>query len=300
MTFLQMKYFQAVCQHGSITQAAAALYISQPAISAAIRELEKELSVRLFTKSGKFLQLTAEGSIFADLCNQVLAMLDNTTHVMLDLANRYKELRMGTTPMLASLYAPSLYRTFKEKFPENALHITEDEIQPLLKMLDNAELDMILMRDFGELSKKYNKLVIANLDFVFCVSPEHPLANETSVNALDIADEPLITFQQDILPYSIAEQFYKDSGQKANIAYRSNQISTIMGMIQSNNTCAFMYRAMQRQWPDLRYISLSPENKQEIAFYWRKDSFLFSGVQHLFACIDEMKQNPDFRDLYNI
>ena len=64
MKFIQLEYFCAVSRYHSITQAAQQLYVTQPAISTAIRELEKEFSVRLFIRSKNHMTLTKEGEIF--------------------------------------------------------------------------------------------------------------------------------------------------------------------------------------------------------------------------------------------
>lgn len=62
MTLMQLKYFQTVCKLGSISRASMVLNITQPAISSAIKELEREYNVQLFERIGKRLILTQEGS----------------------------------------------------------------------------------------------------------------------------------------------------------------------------------------------------------------------------------------------
>ena len=64
MKIVQLEYFCMVSQYHSITQAAQKLYVTQPAISNAIKELEKEFSVNLFVRSKNHLTLTTEGELF--------------------------------------------------------------------------------------------------------------------------------------------------------------------------------------------------------------------------------------------
>ena len=66
MKLIQLEYFCAVSRYHSITQAAQKLYVTQPAISSAIRELEKEFSINLFTRSKNHLTLTTEGSFLSE------------------------------------------------------------------------------------------------------------------------------------------------------------------------------------------------------------------------------------------
>ncbi len=64
MKLSQMRYFQAVCLYGSTTRAADSLFVSQPSISMAIKELEEELHVKLFVRQNNRMMLTREGSFF--------------------------------------------------------------------------------------------------------------------------------------------------------------------------------------------------------------------------------------------
>ena len=66
MKIVQLEYFCAATRLHSITQAAAELYVTQPAISTAIKELEKEFSISLFTRTKNHLSLTKEGSILPE------------------------------------------------------------------------------------------------------------------------------------------------------------------------------------------------------------------------------------------
>lgn len=65
MKIVQLEYFCAVARLHSITQAAAELYVTQPAVSSAIKELEKEFNVSLFNRSKNHLTLTKEGELFS-------------------------------------------------------------------------------------------------------------------------------------------------------------------------------------------------------------------------------------------
>ena len=74
MKIIQLEYFCAVCRYHSITQAAQKLYVTQPAISNAIRELEKEFSVSLFSRTKNHIVLTKEGEAFYQKAS---VLLDN-------------------------------------------------------------------------------------------------------------------------------------------------------------------------------------------------------------------------------
>ena len=68
MTLIQLKYFQTICKYNNITRASAELHVSQPSLSNAVKELEREFGVSLFTRRSRGLELTQEGGIVNFFC----------------------------------------------------------------------------------------------------------------------------------------------------------------------------------------------------------------------------------------
>ena len=88
MKIIQLEYFCAVCRYHSITQAAQKLYVTQPAISNAIRELEKEFSVSLFSRTKNHIVLTKEGEAFYQKASVLLDNIHETTSKLYDLGKQ--------------------------------------------------------------------------------------------------------------------------------------------------------------------------------------------------------------------
>lgn len=99
MNLSQLKYFYTVCVHGSLSDAAEYLYISQPSLSAAIKALEKEFGVSLFTRRHQGMELTKEGKILFEMCKDILVRTDQLENIMKDLGNERSRLRLGVPPM---------------------------------------------------------------------------------------------------------------------------------------------------------------------------------------------------------
>ena len=85
MKIVQLEYFCAVARLHSITQAAAELYVTQPAVSSAIKELEKEFNVSLFNRSKNHLTLTKEGELFYQKAQKLLAEYKQTLNQLHDI-----------------------------------------------------------------------------------------------------------------------------------------------------------------------------------------------------------------------
>ena len=108
MKIVQLEYFCAATRLHSITQAAAELYVTQPAISTAIKELEKEFSISLFTRTKNHLSLTKEGEVFYQKAQKLLAEYNNTMEQFHDLGKDIPTLRIGIPPLLSAIFFPDM------------------------------------------------------------------------------------------------------------------------------------------------------------------------------------------------
>ena len=123
MTLDQLRYFRAVCKYDGVSRAAEMLNISQPSISNAIANLEKEFGIKLFTRRRKRLLLTEEGRILFDLADKLLLQADDTVRVMRELGSNNRALRLGVPPMIGTLVLPILYSEHFKLYPQLKVRI---------------------------------------------------------------------------------------------------------------------------------------------------------------------------------
>ena len=95
MTLQQLKYYCAVYECRSITKAARKNFVTQPAVTAAIRELEKEYAVRLIDKDGKYIRITRAGDRFYEYASQMLTHAREFDDQVQDMVSHYRSLRLG-------------------------------------------------------------------------------------------------------------------------------------------------------------------------------------------------------------
>lgn len=287
MLFTKLKYFQAVCLHGSYTKAASLLAVSQPAISVAIKNLEDELGVKLFIRDGKAIQMTEEGRLFFNLVNDLLHHVDSVKETMQDLTKQQKRIRLGLTPMLAMVVLPKLYKKFHQLHPDIVLNVTEAPRQILEQRLRRNQLDVIIVNTTEALSKEplYSKSEIADFHYCFCVAKDHRFANYKTITAVEIQDTPIICFGIEYDQPKFINSVFQPYGIEPNIMYHANSISTIVEMIQHNNFGGFMYRELSEKWSDLRFIPMYPPLTATPCFFWRKDSMNQENIRALVKCV---------------
>lgn len=143
MTFLQMKYFAKVCECGSVTKAARVLHVSQPSISYAIKELEEEYQITLFSRSGNQMIPTRRGELLWKSSDEILRQWDELEIQM----EKYcrNEMRMGISPVIRELFGRQIMQEFQQVHPEIHIAVIETNSVEAVEKVKTGELDAALI-----------------------------------------------------------------------------------------------------------------------------------------------------------
>lgn len=172
MTLNQLEYFCAVCRYHSITRAAESLFVSQPTISASIRNLEKEFHLRLFTHGQNRITLTNDGSLFYKKAEYILHRAHEMYTDFSDKDTNKAPLRIGITSTPSTLLLPSLAMEFEEKYGI-PVKLMECSSMHARELVDNDELDVAIANlDFYNLDN-YNYHTVIEDTYVYCVDKNH-------------------------------------------------------------------------------------------------------------------------------
>lgn len=148
MTLRELQYFIKVYQHTSIAKAAEQLFVAPSVVSNAIKKLESEFNVMLFSRSANYLQPTAKGDVFYEHALAVMANVSELEYVMKLDDNETKKItcNIGVSMNIVSLCGDELYDELSNNFPEYDFVIT---IYPSLKDPDfYMEYDIIIAQTF--------------------------------------------------------------------------------------------------------------------------------------------------------
>ncbi|MBA0127482.1 LysR family transcriptional regulator [Haloechinothrix sp. YIM 98757] len=138
MTLQQLRYLVAIADHGTMTAAAAAVYVAQPALSRAVHALQRELRVTLFTRTGRTITLTDEGHRVVRLARSALATVDSIPRTTAQPATPTgPPLRVVATPMLAMAVIGGVIPRFRRTHPATPVEVTyrgnRDELSETLR-----------------------------------------------------------------------------------------------------------------------------------------------------------------------
>ncbi|HBB34703.1 MAG TPA: LysR family transcriptional regulator [Cyanobacteria bacterium UBA8803] len=125
MTLDQLRIFLAVAEHLHFTRAADALYITQPAVSAAIQSLEQEYKVKLFHRIGRHIEITEAGRLLQTEAHKILDQVVLTERGLRELNNLQRgELKLGSSLTIGSYWLPNRISKFKRQYPGIAVDCT--------------------------------------------------------------------------------------------------------------------------------------------------------------------------------
>lgn len=249
-TLVQLRYFAAAAEHGSMTAAARELVVSQSAVSTAIAQLEKELGVQLLLRHhARGLALTAAGREFYAELRGFLAhtqeLADSATNAGQALMG---ELIVGCFETLAPFWLPTLVTRYTAEHPAVVVRALEGEHSALKRDLRAGECEVALMYgyDLGD------DLVTTRVGVApphVLVAADHRFAGRRAVRLRDLAEEPMVLLD---LPHTSAyfRSLFESLGIEPLVRHRTRGFETVRAMVASGHGYAVLN---QKPAHDLTY-----------------------------------------------
>ena len=179
-TLQQLRYFVAIADSGSFSVAADQQFVSQPALSAQIKELERKLGVTLFERTNRGVLLTTHGVGVLKrarvVLREVVGLIEATMH---DGKRLRGEIGLGVIPTFAPYILPDVVRSFKAAHPDAELRIFELKTNDLLDSLRRGEIDLGLLA-LPVFSDEFLYAPIAEDKFLLAMPSNHELARAKS------------------------------------------------------------------------------------------------------------------------
>lgn len=247
MRLSQLEYFAAAVRYGSINAAARALHISQPAVSTAIRNLEKELGVSLFARRGQHLELSEAGVLFYPRVQAVLEELDQAAAEVRDFVPDTRVVRFGMPPMIGLLYLPLILEKFIPAHPSVHVELKEADTREIRSLLDQEKLDLAVMILESPYSRGLATNALMHTSYSFFVGPKDPLARAEKVTAAQLAKEPLLLYDTGLfLNQYLTDALASRGLGKPKIRFAGSQINSIKTYVEMSLGGTFLIRPCVR------------------------------------------------------
>jgi len=284
MTLQQCRYIVEIDRHKSISKAAESLFVTQPSISKAVKDVEDEFGITVFKRTNRGVCFTKEGN---ELLFYAKALLEQEQSAEYHFKGRKRNdmIKLGISNQHYSFAVEALAKTidyFGEKYQYEIL-FNEGRATDVIEDVAGGKCDVgilsvsrlnreILERYFISRSLSFTPLLLMG-EYVF-LRKEHPLAAKESISVSELKDYPYLTYRADDIPLDIAEEFInvntaskivyiKDRGTMNNLLSNTNGYNLGTGCIVKN----YMN-------PNIISVPLLDGNRIQVGFIKRFDKLL--------------------------
>jgi len=195
MTITQLQYVLAVAEHKNFTLAAEKCFVTQPTLSMQIQKIEDELSILIFDRSKKPIQLTEIGQ---KIVNQAKNIVNEADRIK-DIVEQQKgfiggEFRLGIIPTIMPTLLPMFLNNFIKKYPKIKLIIEELNTDEIITRLKNGHLDAAIAAT-PLMEEKIKEVVLYFEPFVAYIPESHPTFNKSEIDVDDLNLDEILLLQ---------------------------------------------------------------------------------------------------------
>jgi DNA-binding transcriptional LysR family regulator len=206
----QLEYLAAVIQHGSLRRASESLHLSQPALSEALGNLERELGVTLLERRRSGARISSQGRSLLPYMTDVLGAVDRLREAAGDESVTARALRVGTVSAAgASVLVPAV-QEFRRTHPATVLEVVSAQHQEILVRLEEGALDLGLVNVLAgdDLPQRLRATVLLRGRPVACLPADHPLAAQEAVSVEDLREQSFVTMRPGYLMHRYVSRLF--------------------------------------------------------------------------------------------
>lgn len=251
LTLRQLRYFLAVVDHGSISNAAEQEHISQAAMSLALKQLEGSLGVSLFNRSqARRATPTPDGHQLIPYARRVTATVDEVTQVLNgDMQEMRGRLRLGCMQTISPRVIPPLLEHFAHVHPRVEVTFDEMPAQEVHRQLELGEIDLGFVYA-GQRDTRFAADPVAEVSRYVILPADHPCAEQRSVSLADLAHLPLILVDGRPTVGRVTSML-RDIGLNPQIQWVSKNIDVVHSLVARGLGYSFLNGAPKRDIDEL-------------------------------------------------
>lgn len=239
----RLKVFHTVSMKLSFTKAANELFISQPAVTKHVHELEQQLGVRLFSRNGSSIALTASGEVllsYAEKIFKLYASLENEIAQLNDLGSG--TLNIGASTTLAQYVLPRLLAMFQKTYPKIAITVLQGNSEQIQQYIINEKIDIAIVEGISNHQQICYEPFIQD-EIVLVARANRKFLTKGEIKAEQLAQIPLVLREQgsgtlDVI-FNVLNKS-KINSKDLTIALRLDSTSSIKQYLQHADCASFL------------------------------------------------------------
>jgi len=238
MNIRHLQIFQCVCETESITKAAKKLYISQPAVSKAIQELEKKTGTPLFDRAAQKIRINAQGKQLYEKISYFLMTYydieDYISHM-----DENSPLRIGSGITIANDQLPSFIQEFQKSHSKTPLYVTVDKVSTLSEMLLSGDLDIALLE--GAVNHKlFSVIPFGSYRLIPVCAPGNALATKKHITLDELLSQALLLREKGSAVRDTVDSVFLLHGKKIEPSWVSVNSQALIHGVKQNLGISFL------------------------------------------------------------
>ena len=239
MLLAQVEAFLSVAERRSVSAAAEVLYVTQPALTTRIKNLERELGVQLFVRTPRGMRLTAEGRAFRPHAQRALQALAEGRELLRERREgRVGELLVGAAPAISTYVLPPVLRRFQAALPNVHLVVRTGHSEEVLEQVLREQVQVGLVRELPHPAVLSTPLY--EDEIVLVVHPAHRFAEAESIVVHELAAERLILFDRTSSYFVLTSAFFREAGIVPRGVMELDNVDATKKMVEHGLGIAFL------------------------------------------------------------
>lgn len=261
---MNLSHLQAFCEVGqslNLTHAAQRLHRTQPALSRQLNDLERRFGLKLFTRHGRGMRLTAAGEeLFERSRAIVLATEDLAGRARMLASGNVGLLRAGAMTIALDVLVPAVLAEYRKRCPTVEVKLIEADTRELVGLVESGQLDVALSRDVQNDSIASTRLFPMHVVAVF--PPQHPLAGREEVEVRELQAEPLLLTPPDTGSRVLLSQVCRTAGlELRHVRIESRSYGGLVAMAQCGYGVAVLLSTVALAKPGVRMTPVVHEGR---------------------------------------
>lgn len=276
MTIRHFIIFIAVVECGKMRRAAEKLYISQPAVSQAIKELEEHYQVKLFERISQKLSITEMGELLLVYARQAVELFENTEHVMKN-AGEVSKIRLGTSVSVGTSLLNDLLDQYEERYGTLDTRVIIHNTQTIEGLIRSCRLDLGIVEGFV-IGKDMEQIPICEDELVLVVGRPHPFYQKKNITFEELKNEILISREEGSVNRNQFEQLLLERNISMQKKWTCTNSEAIKNAVEHGRGLAILSRMIIKSEVDegvLKVLQLEDIHlHRKIHLIYHKDKFL--------------------------
>ncbi|MFD1065335.1 LysR family transcriptional regulator [Oceanobacillus locisalsi] len=232
MELRQLRYFVAVAEKEHVSEAALELHVAQSAISRQISNLESELGVQLFERTGRNVHLTPIGKIFLTYITSALKGVDYAKKQVDEYLDPERgSIKIGFPTSLASNLLPTVLSAFKNRYPNIRFQLRQGSYNFLIEAVRNREIDLAFLGPVPDNQPDIISKVLFMENFYALIPRNHTKSKEEKITVTDLENENFVLFPEGYVLHQLVIDACLQSGFTPKIQSQGEDLDAIKGLV---------------------------------------------------------------------